>query len=293
MRQAARWLPALLLALAACRPEDAPLFQRGYQPLTEYHTTVVMSTVRSLHQETAEGKLLPDARQSRDEIRTTQRLRFGPAADGACPVELEMLDYRVIEPEQAVRMDLAGCVGLARYELEARRLAWLGLKDTTWQARGQATDPNFILRPLSAEEAASYLASTVELLNSALADSARRLVPGQGWNERRRQETRIGPFPVAWSETRRVTTRELAGGQAFLEVAVELVPEAIAGGPPVQLEGAGKGRIDFDLARRFTALSTLQSSMTIEVADSALTWIARSETTMEIRTTARPWSPAR
>lgn len=283
-----------LLALAGCKGE-APeaLIERGYQPETEYRSTVRMVSLRSLHQAGPDGTLLPDERVMHEELTTTQRLRVGPAQDGACLVELDMLDYRIIQPEAGLQMDLLGCVGVARYDLARRHLSWLGLKDTLWQAGAARADSNFTLQRLSAREAAAYLASTVELLNSALDDSTRRLIPGQGWTERSRQETTIGPWRAAWTETRTVTLRDMAGGMAFFDVQVALAPEALPGSPPFTLEGSGSGGIDFDLALRCTARNNLKTTMTIEIADSALTWIARSETSLDIRTSARAPGPAR
>lgn len=285
-----RRLP-LLLVLAwcgACRHDPGPaLIERHYQPGTEYLTSAVVTTQRSLHRVGEDGEPRPVGREFSQEVRSRQSLRVGADAGGVCPVELELPWYQVSEAGRATRMNLAGCVGQGRYDRAARRLSWTGLRDTTWTAPPLA-DSVAAVEALTAPEAAAFLASTMGLLQAALQDSTRLLLPGQGFRETSRQETRIGPWPAVWNESRTVTLRTVAGDRALFDVAVDLAPEALPGGPPIRLEGSGAGTIEYDLGRRCTLAKVMATEMTIEVEDSVATWVARSSTRLDIRTEARP-----
>jgi hypothetical protein len=277
----------LVMALCACR-ESSPeaLLERHYQPDTEYTTTMSLKSTRSLHLALPDSSVRAIMPESSMETATRQILRVGSLDNGFCPVELEVPSYTVSQPNERLRMHLAGCVGLGRYNVAARRMEWGGLKDSLWQAPA-LVDSAWNVQALGAPDAASYLQSTLDLLNAALADSSRRLLPGQAWSEEGRQETVIGPWPVAWKEIRTVTLRAVAGTEAIFDVAVKLVPEALPNGPAIRMEGQGKGRMDFDLARHLTTANLMDTEMTIEVPDSTATWIARSSSHLDIRSETR------
>lgn len=284
-------LPLILLGLAllGCRPEEQlARLERRYQPDTEYTVQVQMTSRRSLFRTLPGEEPVPAMDEIFQEVQTTQRLRVGPVVEGLCRLEMEMLDYRLKEPGLKLLMDLQGCVGQADYDTSANSLRWRGLADTTWQGGRAQADSGWRVEVLGREDAALYLASSVELLAASLADSTRELLPGQGYLENQRQETTIGGYQVAWVEKRRVTLKSLEKGIATLDVVVELIPEALPDGPTVQLEGRGGGRLEFDLARRCTVANNLHSEMSIEINDGSVIWQARSETGLDIRTTIRP-----
>jgi hypothetical protein len=285
--RAALSLAILLLLTAACRREaDPALIERHFLPGTEYTITAHMRSERSLHVEGPGGELRPMGREQRQEMTTRSLLRVDPATDGICPVELEVPLYRVSLPDERVRVNLTGCLGLGRYETATRRLDWEGIKDSLWSAPAMV-DSGWTVQVLPLPEAAAYLHSTMLLLGSSLSDSTRRLMPGQGWREESRQETMIGQWPVAWRELRTVTLRTVVDDLAIFDVKVELEIDPPMAGATLSLEGEGSGRIDFDLRRRFTAANLLETRMTIEVVDSSATWIARSATSLDIRTASR------
>jgi len=288
------WAAGLLALMATACREEIPeaLLERHYQPDTEYTTTLRMESTRSLHVALPDSSLKALMPESTQSTTTRQVLRLGPLVNGFCAVELEVPEYFISQPGERLRMHLGGCVGLGRYDQKGRRMQWLGLQDSLWQAPA-LVDSAWSVQALAAGDAAAYLNSTLNLLNAALADSSRRLLPGQAWREESRQETLIGPWPVAWKEVRTVTLRAVAGTEAVFDVAVALLPEAQPNGPAIRMEGQGKGRMDFDLARRFTMANVMDTEMTIEVPDSTATWIARSSTHLDIRTEARPNPKAR
>lgn len=278
---------SLILLSVGCKPENPEaLLERQYQPDTEYITSLRMESTRSLHLEMPDSSLQALMPESRQTTVTRQILRVGPLVNGRCAVELEVPEYYFTQPGERSRMHLGGCVGLGRYDQASRRLEWLGLRDSLWQAPA-LQDSAWQVQALGVGDAAAYLASTLNLLNAALADSSRRLLPGQAWQESSRQETTIGPWPVAWTELRTVTLRAVAGAEAIFDVAVSLQPEQVAHGPALRMEGSGKGRMDFDLTRRFTTANVMDTEMTIEIPDSTVTWIARSSTHMDIRTDSK------
>jgi hypothetical protein len=277
----------ILLALAACRPElPTAVLERDYQPDTEYLVDMVMNTRRSLHR--GQGSdLAPLMDEQIQEVRTSQLVRTGPLANGSLFLDVEMLDYRVVEPGFRLRMNLDGCVGRAEYRPAERAMRWLGLADTSWTAPAVAPDSGWAVQPLLREDAASYLASAVDLLAAALQDSTRTLVPGQGWVETRRQETTVGPFPVAWLERRTVSLDSVRQDVAHLSVRVDLQPQDQPGGPPIELKGEGRGRMSFDLRTRCTRINQLDSQLDIEILDGETSWVARSETSLDIRTSVK------
>jgi len=288
----ASWL-LLLPALLACRPDlDMAVLERDYQPDTEYVVEMVMNTRRSLHRGTG-SDLAPVMDEQVQELRTSQRVETGPMRDGAMDLVVEMLDYRVVEPGLRLRMNLDGCVGQAEYRPADRSMRWLGLADTSWQAPATPTDSGWTQQALPREDAASYLATAVDLLAAALQDSVRSLAPGQGWVETRPQETLVGPFPVAWLERRTVSLDSIRQEVAHLSVRVDLLPQDQPGGPPVELKGEGRGRLAFDLRHRCTRLNQLDSHLDIEILDGETSWVARSETSLDIRTTVKAKAPSK
>ncbi|MFA7330288.1 MAG: hypothetical protein WC326_04360 [Candidatus Delongbacteria bacterium] len=285
------FVPLLAALLAGCRPEaQLARLERRYLPETEYRIQVLMSSRRSLFRGPTGGELSPAMEDYFQELNTTQRLRLGPVSDGVARLEMDMLDYRIKEPGLALKLDLEGCVARADYDTSSLALRWLGLADTTWQGGRAPADSGWALEVLGRDDAAAYLASSMELLAASLADSTRELLPGQGYQESQHQSTTIGAHDVAWTEIRRVTLRSLEQDVAKLDVVVELVPDPQADGLRIMLEGGGRGRMEFDLRRRCTLLHQLDTQMSIEIDDGAVTWLARSETGLDIRTTIQPWS---
>jgi hypothetical protein len=278
------------LLLIACRPEaEWARLERRYQPDTEYTISVVMNSRRSLMRGASGQELVPATDEMFQELRTTQRLRLGPARDGVCRMEMDMLDYRVKEPGLALMMDLQGCLATADYDTSTRNLRWLGLADTTWTGGQAKADSGWALEVLGRDDAAAYLASSMELLASSLADTTRELLPGQGYQESRRQETTVGEHQVAWTEKRLVTLRALEKGIAKLDVTLELTPEPNPTGPTIRIEGGGSGKLEFDVRQRCTILNSMRSELSIEIDDGSVTWLARSETNLEITTAIHSW----
>ncbi len=282
-------LPLLAALLAGCRPEEQlARLERRYLPESEYRIQVVMTSRRSLFNGPSGGEMNPAMEDYFQQLTTTQRLRLGPVSEGVARLEMDMLDYRIKEPGLALKLDLEGCVARADYDTSTLALRWLGLADTTWQGGQAQADSGWVLEVLGRDDAAAYLASSMELLAASLADSTRELLPGQGYQESQHQSTTIGMHEVAWTEVRRVTLRSLEQDVAKLDVVVELVPEPQADGARIELEGGGRGRMEFDLKRRCTLLHQLDTQMSIEIDDGSVTWLARSETGLDIRTTIQP-----
>jgi len=289
------WLlgPLLPLVLAACRPEVRPaVLERAYQPDSEYRVEMVMNTRRSLHRGTG-SDLAPMMDEQVQELRTVQRVGTGPLRDGVLDLDVEMLDYRVVEPGFRLRMNLDGCVGRAEYRPAERTIRWLGLADTSWQAPATPADSGWRQEALTRDDAASYLATAVDLLAAALQDSVRSLLPGQGWVETRPQETLVGPFPVAWLERRTINLDSVRQDVAHLSLRVDLLPQDQPGGPPVELKGEGRGRLEFDLRHRCTRLNQMDSHLDIEILDGETSWVARSETSLDIRTAVQAKTPSK
>lgn len=295
MRLPARLLlSALVLLAAACsRERPAVRLERDYLPGHAYLTEGRIESQRNLSLRPKGGAWESLADEGRT-VLTRQRLVLGEAVGDSVPARLRILSYALEDGQGGRVVVLDGYAGSSTYRPSARRFegfAFEGTLDTS--ALAKAADSLYQAGSLaeaiglSQGEASEFLASTFELLGSALADSVRVLSPGDFFSEERRQEERIGPWPVRWRE-RSTTTLDRIDADSLAQFSIlrslspaEGVPDSLR----LLIDGEGRGRMSFDMARRSSTLLESDTRLDIELEEpTGPAWRARSSSHIRLVT---------